>query len=491
MGHKERRLLFIILGAAFLVRLIGINIPILEGTATRQTQTAGIARYFFETGFNILYPKLYNFVGDAGYLVLEFPLYNAIFAFFCKISGGFHEWIGRFISILFFMGSGFFVFLITKRIFDYKTALVGLFAYLFSPLGIIFSRTIMPDSEMLFFAAGALFFFFYFLQEDKRWSFWVSAVFAMVSLLVKPQSFYIMLVISCIMFYRQGRRCFADYRNYIFFLVVLVPAALWYHHCIGMHSVHALDRIKTFQLSNWFNLKLFASADFYKDILDITSGVLLTPVGFVLFLLGLAVKPRNKIERILYLWLAAMAAYAFIFNGLLWEPYYYLSFLPIAAIFIARASSLFMQSADQKSYLFGRAGKIAALCILVLLISRHALYAYVVPAGYRYIPEAAKTIKSISGPDELVVVSYQSGSSSLLYYCGRKGWLMNVPEGRADVKALLTIERLEEFKNKGAVYFLSADTDNFSNDMLEDSLTKKYTLIESREKKYFIYKLKK
>lgn len=482
---RENVHVLLILGISLIVRVIRIGIPILEGTLVRQIQTASIARFFYHNGIDILRSKIDYVYGNAGYLVLEFPLYNILVSSLYKMSGGVHEYIGRLLSILFFLGSSFFVFLIVKKVYDHKAAIIALAVYNFSPLGIIFSRTIMPDSEMLFFSTGAIFFMLLYLENDRKIAFWLSTLCTMLSLLVKVQSFCILLPLLFLVVLKQKKKVFLDVKNYVFGMIALVPTFLWYSYGAQIHKSLSPERIENYNMSNWFNPGLFLTVGFYKDIFTNFTGVLLTPVGFVLLLLGLLIKPKKKTELLLYAWLFGTVLFGIVFCSLLWEPYYYLMFLPVTTAFIARVFTLNWAEIYENSFLSTLGGKVVAVFIIVFIIARYAVFAYVVPEGYRFIPEAANMIKELSSGEDLIVVSGDSGVGAVLYYSGRKGWIMERPEGDEARKAKTIDANLEELKRKGAVYFITFGEDDF----LCKYLDKKYELIEYEENRHSIYRL--
>lgn len=76
---KNNWILCIILFFAFFIRFYHITYPITDVFAFRQTQTASVIRNFYREGINLFYPKV-DSLGQPGYLVLEFPLYQAIVA---------------------------------------------------------------------------------------------------------------------------------------------------------------------------------------------------------------------------------------------------------------------------------------------------------------------------------------------------------------------------------------------------------------------------
>ena len=491
---RENIHVLLILGISLIVRVIRIGMPILEGTLSRQIQTASITRFFYHNGIDILRSKIDYLYGNAGYLVLEFPLYNILLTSLYKMTGGVHEYIGRLLSILFFLGSSFFVFLIVKKIYDYRTALIALAVYNFSPLGIIFSRAIMPDSEMLFFCTGTIFFLLHFADTGKRWSFWISALMGMLALLVKIQSFYIVVPLFFIIFYRQRYKCFVDYRNYLFLIMVVVPALLWYTNAAAIYNEISPERVRLFQISNWFDPAVFLSQDLYKDLLRVGAGILLTPVGFVLFLMGVMVKPQKRIEMICFAWLGGAALYLLVFNALLWEDYYYLPVLPVASVFIARSFQLDWTKTLKKSYLSTRGGRILGIVIVGLLIMRYALYAYMVPFGYRFTPEIADSIRNVSEPEELIVINQCPEINGIMYYSQRKGWPLSLPKGKESFELQTIDDGLRKFTAEGARYFITVEGegDNYYpiSDEAYQYLNDRYNLVKQEGNKYRIYDLK-
>ena len=484
---RERNYFFLVTAISFLIRLIRINMPILEGTVVRQAQTASIARFFFKHGIDIFHSQLDYFVGEQAYLVLEFPLYNVILASIYRLAGGVHEYLGRLLSIFFFIGAGIFLYLLLKKIYDSRVALWGFIAFNFSPLGIIFSRAIMPDSEMLFFSTGAIFFMLLYVEDDRKSAFWLAALWTMLSLLVKVQSFFILVPLVFLIFLKQGKKAFFDVKNYVFGGIALIPAFLWYLYGSQIHQSLSPWRLGNYRMSNWFNPGLFLSADFYKDIFVNFTGTLLTPVGFVLFLLGVMIRPRKSNEILLYVWFLGTVLFGIVFCALLWEPYYYLLFLPVAAAFIARVFFLNWSEIYKNSFLSTLSGKAVALFIIMIIIARYAIFAYVIPEGYSAIPELTETVRIISTPGDKIVVAGQNGISGISYYSERKGWGMSpaglFKEGKN--------EDLEKYRTKGAEFLVSIDSavvDNPEGIVVEDPILE---LIRNDNGRFVIYKIKR
>src|SRR5208283_1010467 len=133
----------IILLLAFIMRTHHITFPLNDMHSFRQTQTAGLIRDFYRQGIDLLYPTMIT-LGDPGYVILEFPLYQAISALLYKIFIP-DVILARFFSILCGILSIVFVYRLSIKFLDQKSALFASFFYAFMPLNIFFQRIPRPE----------------------------------------------------------------------------------------------------------------------------------------------------------------------------------------------------------------------------------------------------------------------------------------------------------------------------------------------------------
>jgi len=487
---KENKTFLILLFIVVAIRLVNINMPILEGTATRQVQTAMIAKNFYINGFNLLYPQV-DFLGPGpGYLVLEFPLLNLIAAVFYVLCGGVHEWIGRLISISFFAGSVIFLFNLIKKLFEERTALITIVVYSISPLGLIYSRAFMPDFEMMFFFIGALYFMYQWSQGDKDRFFWFSAIFAMMAMLSKIQAFCICIPLLAMIWQRQHLSFLFKARSWAYFLIVSIPVLLWYMHAKNVHQVYSPVESCNFQASNWFRPHLFISPRFYIEVFEHGWMQMLTPVGFTLFLFGLFLKTDSQQGKILWSWLGCTIVYMIVFITHMNDPYYNLLFLPITSVFAARAVVWIWQYASKEMiFLHSRFVRIVGIVLLLILIGRYAAYAYVVPRGYRHIPVLAETIEQMTDKNDLLITSLPDGHATH-YYSKRKGWSFGLP-GNDPEKTKEAIDRIEDLQERGAKYFVSVCEDFLDQSIeFQHYLRRRHIVVKEEPGLYSIFLLK-
>ncbi len=118
-SHAKVLLYIFLVALAF--RLWGVTNPLLDFHSWRQTLTATIAQNFYLEEMNLLQPAT-NWVHE--YYEFEFQVYPYLVALLYKIFG-FHDILGRVVSIAFSLGTVGMLYLLGKRYYDPATGLVA------------------------------------------------------------------------------------------------------------------------------------------------------------------------------------------------------------------------------------------------------------------------------------------------------------------------------------------------------------------------------
>ncbi|HEX9614212.1 MAG TPA: hypothetical protein VGA55_01830, partial [Bacteroidota bacterium] len=84
--------LVILLALALTVRLYNVEAPLIGAHSWRQTQTAMIARNFYENGHNFFYPQVDWGGSTPGYFESEFPIYAYVVSLVYQIAGFSEVW---------------------------------------------------------------------------------------------------------------------------------------------------------------------------------------------------------------------------------------------------------------------------------------------------------------------------------------------------------------------------------------------------------------
>lgn len=127
------------------IQCIGITNPPLEiGHNWRQTVTAMIVRNLQNNGFNLFNPQIDFSGNNEGFIGSEFPIFQAVIAFFNSVIG-YQHWQGRWINLLISTWGVWALYQFLLRAFSKQiaqnTSAILLFSVWFS-----FSRKIMPDT---------------------------------------------------------------------------------------------------------------------------------------------------------------------------------------------------------------------------------------------------------------------------------------------------------------------------------------------------------
>ena len=169
--RTQRIALALILVLGLLLRLKGINHPLLDHPGWRQGDEAAIARNFATVDLNPFHPQAdYNGPGP-NYVELELQIVPWIAALFYKMFGV-HEIFGRLISIAASLGTVAVLFFFGRYLF--MSSIAGLGAallYAIAPGAIYYGRTFQPDTTMAFFLTCALYAGTRLFNEDDehRW----------------------------------------------------------------------------------------------------------------------------------------------------------------------------------------------------------------------------------------------------------------------------------------------------------------------------------
>src|ERR1700730_239503 len=143
---------------AIAARFVLIDQPFIDKWSWRESDVAAIARNFLQNGFHFARPQI-DWAGDQpGYVGTEFPILPFVAAA-CYSFLGMHEWVGRIRAAVFFAISLPFFFLLAREILGEIGAAWALLFYSFAPLGVMASRSFMPDTPSLVLSIIGLYFF--------------------------------------------------------------------------------------------------------------------------------------------------------------------------------------------------------------------------------------------------------------------------------------------------------------------------------------------
>ncbi len=438
-GRAPQPILWLVIFAV-LVRLPGINRPLVGNFATRNVVSAMVARNWAEGRASLWYPTL-DCLGGGGrqWILLEFPASTYITGLLWRWFGGSLDAWGRATSIGLIAGSVAVIYRLVRRRHGGAAAMGAAFALAVSPVSIVFGQSFMLEPSLVFYSVAA------FYAQD-RWlaggrAGWLVVAAACAGLAMLTKIYMLVLLLPLAVEAGRARRHRRRPAALVALAVAVVPAAGWYGHAArtsapdGPHAERVFYSVRQSADVHRPPHPLLTSPDFYRQLLDDLATVVLTPVAFTIALAGLMDRRRRRYVP----WLAATAL---LIAGLplkFYEMnYYWLPALPVLCIL----AGLGWRQVDRR--MRPRRAAVAVLALTVLAFSlRYAVKpAFVTPAEDRAVVAAGRAVQQLAGPEEPVVTMHGS-TIDLLYYCDRPGWA--VPPDAADLEA-----KLAGFREQGA-----------------------------------------
>ena len=318
-----------------IVRLYMIDSPIADWHSWRQADTVSVSRNFVKLGFNPFMPKFDDMSGISEnpivninrFRFVEFPVYN-IFVYPLYLFLGIQDIYSRLVSVIFSLGSIFFLYFICKKYLGIIISLLVSFIYGLLPFNVFFSRTTLPEPTFLFFSLGMIYFVDKWIWHGNlKWGI-LGFIFTALAFLIKPWAIFFVppLVYSLIKAHGLNRKIL---RYLLLFILALVPFICW--------RLWITNHIEGIPASSWLmnsdNIR-FRPAFWWWLISERIGREILGATGFVLFVIGVLIRPKYK-NYFFHVWLISLFSYFAIFaTGNVRHNYYQYIFVPIAAIFL-------------------------------------------------------------------------------------------------------------------------------------------------------------
>ncbi len=367
----------------------------------RQYETAALARNFYEGRMNILYPQV-DWGGESpGYVESEFPVYPYLVAVLYQI-GGPQEWLARMLNICLYVPSALLLFLLTRKVYDERAALLATAFYSFLPLSYFFTRDIQADALA---ALGTLagIYFFWTWTEGERWPLLVlSALGTALAVLIKPSNLYIGLPLLYLLWSRFGPRFLGKWPCWLYALAVLLPAYLWYAHAFTLWENYGNTFFRAYVGMTLPSLTDDIWLTFGNTILQRLVFNMATPAGVLLLALGFLKGPPRGVY-LLHWWAVGFGISMVIAPGPhAGHDYYQLPAIYFIAAFMGQGLALIL-SRQVSSLALAIALSILATVLIVLCVreSPDSSFSRVVLIGGSLVFGAALFLRGPSAPRAL------------------------------------------------------------------------------------------
>lgn len=442
-------LLVLVLFLAILVRLYKIDNPLVEWHSWRQADTAAVGRFLERNHFNLLKPQYYDLSNiqsgldnPQGLRLVEFPLYNAMFA-------GLHHYFpalpmeiwARIVSIAFSLIIVLGVFWLLDSEFGLIEAFFGSLFLAINPFAVFYSRAILPDMPATAMAFLAVYLLYRYLKSNLGYLL-IASILMAAALLIKPTVIFFLLPALFLIWKRPmlvNKKIFAS----VFFLsLALLPLICWRFYIQQFPEGVPVNQWLLTSVNTPAGLEsVFFKPSFFRWIFFERISILILGGYLVFFLfLGILVEYKKNI-RLPLVFLSSSLLYLFVFQGgNVQHDYYQILILPTLALLIGvGVGSYFRQKKN---------GPAIFKLFVVLLIFIFATFFSFYEVKDKYNSQSnlvliADVIRSLTGEKELIVTDTQ-GDTTLLYLSDRRGY----PAPYRD---------LADLKKQGAAYFITQD----------------------------------
>jgi Dolichyl-phosphate-mannose-protein mannosyltransferase len=451
----------LILVASVLLRLKGINDPIFDHPGWRQGDTASIARNFALLRYNVMYPQTMYNGPPPNYVELELQIVPFLAATAYKLFGV-HEIFGRLISLSFSVGTVAVLAFFGRWLFAGSAAgLIAAAFYAVFPGSVYYGRTFMPDAAMVFFLTAALYAAARFALADAALApreLARTTALLTFAYLAKPVAALAVVPVSALLWerVRMGRATRVSATAVLLGVPLLILAlydrrlasyAEW-HWTSGITSLHVLPALRD---------SLLSVADFleklllFKSVLGMLRATMLGTIGSSLSVVSFAVLAwvPSRSKTLLWAWLAAALAYAYVVVTVERVDYYLYPFLPLCALAIGGVLARYAAIVSElEAGVAARYALTAAIPVIVAVALAGGFAA--TSSYYRYNVSAyrnAAVLNRMLQPGALVVIGHYG--PDVQYYLDRFGWEED-PE-------LWTPFDEQSAIRKGARYFISVE----------------------------------
>jgi hypothetical protein len=446
-SYKYSILLAIVL-ISFLMHYAHFSKELISFHAWRQAYTQTTINNFYEEDFNILHPKINNRGNTDGIFRMEFPLMQWLIAGLYKIFGS-HLIITRiFIFIIgLFSILGIYKLLLNLLKNDIL-ALIGAWAFNFSPSFFYYTINPHPDNLALCFSIWGLAFFFKWNNDKSVKTLVLSSIFLCLGALCKlPFILYysVPFMYLFLQWLRKENKTKAIIVNGFVIFGLIIFQLAWYINAIpnwkGNGIVQGLLDNKTpaSKLFNYLQHNLFSTL---PELLLNYGSVLFFIAGFFYIIKNKAFK--KPFFPIFLVWSFSILAYFLFEINMIARvhDYYLFPFMPILFILISYGAFNLLNS-NIKFF------KYLTIFLLLLLpatayMRMHTRWNPDSPGFNKDLLVYKDELRKAVPKNELCIVGNDESNSIFFYYIDKKGWSFDCN--------FLPADSLAKMIQKGAKY---------------------------------------
>lgn len=302
-----------LLVAGLIARVLTLDVPT-GALGWREADTAYMARRMMhEWPPEMLRPKA-PYRGTNDVKAAEYPIYPLTVALVYKGLGRESETAARIVSMLYFCGAAWLLWLAIAEIGGRRLAWWTISVYGILPLNIVYSRAFHPDFCVVFFSHLFFYAFLTYFTRGETWRYLLAVFSASAAFLMKaPYAFYFALPVAAWVLYERKSWTLRNLSAFAFVFLLPLAGAVWFNH-VRLASEAPFEESIVYPMKWTPHLlrgHFFGSLgqrfeiELWKNFLHRFLYVTATPVGAVLAVVGLF-WPTTRTPR---LFLALLALY--------------------------------------------------------------------------------------------------------------------------------------------------------------------------------------
>jgi hypothetical protein len=303
----------------------------------RESDMSSIARNYYRNGMDFFHPQIDWGGRGPGYTESEFPMYPYLIAVSYKLTG-IWEPTGRILSFLFSLATMLIFFRLSRHLFNARTAFVVSFFFALSPLLLVISSTIQPESLMFFFYIGAAYMFIRWIESQSKKHYISTILFTGLALLCKISAINIGILFVLLLLINNGWRYLYKPKVILLGMLCILPSIVWYTYSHNFYTLYG----NSLGLSNeyaWIGLDFFTNPYFIKGILKTELVHIWTYSGLFILLIALLFTKLIKRKDIIFpvCWLVAPLIFYIVTartSADNWAFYYHIFSVPSASILL-------------------------------------------------------------------------------------------------------------------------------------------------------------
>ncbi|NOZ68848.1 MAG: phospholipid carrier-dependent glycosyltransferase [Deferribacteres bacterium] len=301
--------------------------------------------------------------------VMEPRLIEYMASFAYRMAGGEYLWIPRLMSSIFWLIGAVFLYLTAERItFSGAAALFSTAFYLFLPISILGSRSILAEPLMIMMLLVGLFTILRYYERPSVFRLAATAGVSALAIFIKPMCMFLLFgAFVALSVNRHGVWKTVISRRLLVFTVLSLLPVTAYFFLTGFFRDELLEQS---QIS--FIPQLLLSPSFWKDWLAMVGSV----VGYIALTAALAgiLRFRQGIPRAMItgLWIGYFVFGLSFNNRITVHDYYHLQLIPVVALSLGPIGADAIRHITD--YVRAQRWRISALAILLLVLSGAGIF---------------------------------------------------------------------------------------------------------------------